>query len=71
MEKQKKLVNVCSLGHYRNVRSSCFAGWHLKIRSMLVTILTAYADHSARHLHTEMLDHYLAPSQRKVCDAMH
>lgn len=43
-----------------------FSGWQLKIRSMLVTILTGYADHSAHHLHTKMLDHYLAPSQRKV-----
>lgn len=45
-----------------------FSGWQLKIRSMLVTILTAYAD---AYLHTKMLDHYLAPGQRKVCDAMH
>ena len=33
-----------------------FSGWQLKIRSMLVTILTAYADHSAHHLRTEMLE---------------
>jgi hypothetical protein len=42
-----------------------FSGWQLKIRSILVTILTAYGDHSARRLCTEMLDHYLASSPKK------
>lgn len=67
-EKISKCVFTVSLPE---CEEQLFSGWQLKIRSMLVTILTAYAGHSSRHLHTKLLDHYLDPGQRKVCDSMH